>query len=411
MKDLDRRPPPVVLLGTHCLTGLQASRILWRKGVPVIGVSDKVKRAYCRTRSVKRTIATPEIWDNPIPPLQEIAAQYEARPVLIPCTDEFVWWLNERRKAIGEVADFLLPPHDVLELLSDKARFYRYATEHNLPLPETRIVATLKELELASREMSFPTVLKPPRKSPEWMEVSNNLKVLKVETAEELLQIGKVLLETSHLILQDWVRGPETNSRELCVCFDKQSRPLASLFLKKIRQWPPAVGVSSLAVEVPPDETVSTGLDMLQNLGYAGAGQLEFKKDEESGKLYIIEMNAGRVALNFPLCEACGMEMTYTCYCAAAGLPLPEARTITRPGSKWICWKTDLASVYALRRRGDLTVRDWLRSVRGHKWSADIQLDDLFPLSLDLIQKSATLLGRTIRKIMIQRAPRKTIQQ
>jgi D-aspartate ligase len=144
-------PPPVVLLGTDCMTGLQASRILWRKGVPVIGVADDVKRAYCRTRSAKRTIATATIWDDPIPLLKQLAAQYNARPVLMPCTDEFVWWLNARREEIGEVADFLLPPHDVLEPLSDKAQFYRYAIEHNLPLPETRIITQREELEQATR--------------------------------------------------------------------------------------------------------------------------------------------------------------------------------------------------------------------------------------------------------------------
>ncbi len=77
--------PPVVLLGTDCMTGLQASRILWRKGVPVIGVADDVKRAYCRTRSVKRTIATTVIWDDPIPLLREISTQHNARPVILPC--------------------------------------------------------------------------------------------------------------------------------------------------------------------------------------------------------------------------------------------------------------------------------------------------------------------------------------
>ncbi|MBI9021388.1 MAG: hypothetical protein JEZ10_09080, partial [Verrucomicrobia bacterium] len=117
-----------------------------------------------------------------------------------------------------------------------------------------------------------------------------------------------------------------------------------------------------------------------------GLGHMELKKHAEDGTFYLIEMNT-RAALNFPLCEACGIEMIYTHYCSAAGLPLPETRTATRPGSKWICWKTDLASAYFHWKRGDLSVREWWASIQGHKWSADIQLDDPVPLLADLFGK------------------------
>ncbi len=392
--------PPVVLLGTDNMTGLQAARILWRKGVPVIGVATNVKRAYCRTRSIKHTLSESAFWNDPVALLQSVSAQYNARPVVVACADEFVWWLNDHREKINKVADFLLPPHDVLELLSDKSLFYRYAMEHDLPLPATRIVTTQAELDRAAQEMRFPLILKPPRRTPEWMEISKGFKVLKVEDPDELLRIGPELIATGELILQDWVRGSEKNSRELSVCFDHQGQPLASLLLKKIRQWPPDIGISSLAVEIPPDEVVSTSLKMLQEMNYAGLGQLEFKQDEETGQLYIIEMNVGRVALNFPLCEACGMEMLYTFYCTTAGLPLPDTRVITRPGSKWICWKWDILSAYAHWRRGELTFCEWVHSLRGSKWSADVQLDDPLPLPLELLQKGVGRLMQATRRMI-----------
>ena len=73
----------------------------------MIGVADDVTRAYCRTRSAKHTVATATIWEDLVPLLQKLAAQYNARPVMLPCTNKFVWWLNARREEIGEVAECL----------------------------------------------------------------------------------------------------------------------------------------------------------------------------------------------------------------------------------------------------------------------------------------------------------------
>jgi len=380
--------PPVVLFGSDYLTGLQTARILWRRQVPVIGVANNPRAPFCQTRAVVRAVPFAGLADDPLPLLRELRTQYGARPVVLACTDEFVWWLNDHREAVGEEADFLLAPSDTLRLLADKTQFYRYAIKHKLPLPPTRFIKNTEELEQAAREMTFPLLLKPARHTPEWMNATGGFKVLKVDKAEALLQTAPALQPVAgELILQNWVRGPDANMHSLYICMNRQSEPLACIVAKKTRQWPPDVGCGSLAVEVREDAVVEPGLEMLKRLGYAGPGSFQFKKDEEDGRFYIIEMNAGRPALNFPLCEACGVEMIYTYYCAAAGRPLPENRTITRPGSKWIYWKTDLASALLHWKRGDLTIRGWFASIRGHKWSAGLQLDDPVPQLADMGRK------------------------
>jgi D-aspartate ligase len=394
--------PPVVIFGIDCLTGLQAARILWRKNIPVIGVASDPKSPYCRTRAAVKTVPFAELKENPHPLLKSLEAQYGARPVALPCTDEFVWWLNDRREDVSKQADFLLPPCGTLRLLADKVQFYRYAIEHKLPLPDTRFVKSVEEIKKAADEMTFPLILKPARHSPEWMAASGGFKVVKVADAAELLRAGPALCAAvGELILQMWVRGPDANMHSLYICMDRQSDPLCCLVAKKLRQWPPDVGSGSLAVEVRADEVVNTGVPILKQLGYVGPGSFQFKQDAVDGKIYIIEMNVGRPALNFSLCEACGVEMIYTCYCAAAGLPLPGNRTVIRPGSKWICWKTDLASAYAHWKRGDLTVLAWLASLRGRKRPAEISLTDPMPMLIDMARKMRRGISASARKILL----------
>jgi len=396
--------PPAVVLGIDCLTGLQIARILWKKGVPVIGVAKDPNAAYCRTRAAVRIFSAAHFQDATQALLERLHDEFLATPVLMSATDDFVWWLDTHRDQIEPLAAFLIPPSETLALMADKSRFYRYAIENGLPLSDTRFVSSSAELSAAADEMSFPLLMKPARKTDEWMERSGGFKVLRVESADALLKTGRELLSVvDELILQRWVRGPDANMHSLYVCLDRSSAPLfESIVAKKLRQWPPDVGVGALALQVPGPDVVEAGLPLLRTLGYVGPGSFQFKQDEVTQKFYIIEMNT-RTPLNYPLCEACGIEANYIHYCAAAGLPLPETRTITRPGGKWICWKTDLPSGYAHWKRGDLSLGEWFRSTSGHKRSGDICLSDPKPQLIEFGRKVRTGLSPKARATLFKK--------
>ncbi len=330
--------------------------------------------------------------DELIELLEEVKAAYGKLPLLLPCTDRFAFWLNEHRQSVDGHGAFLLPSRDTLDQLANKARFYRYAVERGFSLPDTRIVESKEEIERAAQEMTFPIVIKPPRRTPAWDQASGAEKVCKVENSSQLLGRGPFLLEAAGaLVLQGWVRGPDSLSRELTLCMDPQSDLIASVVLEKLRQWPPGIGTGSLAMEVDDAAVLEAGRALLAPLAYVGLGQIEFKRDAVDGLLYLIEMNPGRAALNQPLCEAAGVEMTWAWYCAAAGLPRPAQLEVRWTGAKWICWKRDLRSSYRSWITGELTLTDWVRSLRGIRWSADIQLDDPLPLLADVFEKLRTL--------------------
>jgi predicted ATP-grasp superfamily ATP-dependent carboligase len=235
--------------------------------------------------------------------------------------------------------------------------------------------------------MTFPLVVKPPHRTARWLEASGGSKVCKVHGSAELLQLAPSLFAAvNELILQAWVPGPSSLTRELSVCLDAESNFLTGIVLQKIRQWTPETGTGSLAVQIHDEEVITTGLEILRRLEHVGFCQVEFKRSETDGRLYIIEMNT-RFALGAPLFEASGIAATLSHYCLAAGLPLPQNRSVTQRGRKWICWKRDLASAFVRWRRGDLTVSQWLSSLRGRKRSADFHLRDPMPLLADIGRK------------------------
>ena len=88
--------PPALLLGIDRLLGLQTARILWKAEVPVIGIADDIHSHYCRTRTATRIIPDAEAGESFLPFLQNLGREYGAKPVVIPCTDGYVWRFSRR---------------------------------------------------------------------------------------------------------------------------------------------------------------------------------------------------------------------------------------------------------------------------------------------------------------------------
>jgi predicted ATP-grasp superfamily ATP-dependent carboligase len=66
-------------------------------------------------------------------------------------------------------------------------------------------------------------------------------------------------------------------------------------------------------------------------------------------------------------------------YCDVLGLPLPANRVQKYKGVKWIYLQHDIPSAVHYWKRGELTIRDWGRSIRGVKWDAVFSWSDPAP--------------------------------
>jgi predicted ATP-grasp superfamily ATP-dependent carboligase len=124
-------------------------------------------------------------------------------------------------------------------------------------------------------------------------------------------------------------------------------------------------------------------VELFTSVRLRGLGYLEMKRDAHSGQYRIIEPNIGRPTGRSAIAEAGGVPLIYSMYCDLAGLPLPARREQTYRGAKWIYFKNDLASSWHYWQKGELTVREWVRSLRGHKRDAVFSRSDPLPFLLD----------------------------
>jgi D-aspartate ligase len=386
---------PVVVVGLDCITGLQTARIFAWRGIPVVGVAEDLAHFCCRTRVCERIVQAEPSGDALVEALVELGASLGQKAVLVPCTDLAVRAVARRRNELEQAYHVALPETGVVELLTDKAKFAMYAQEQGLPIPETMLLSSRQDAESAADSLRFPLVVKPPLKTALWERRARE-KAYKVESRGELLALYDELGDAADvLVAQEWIRGSEGDHFTCNAYFDRDGRPLVTFVTRKIRQWPPQTGQGSLAVEWRNDVVRDETVRLFSGVGFWGLAYLELKRDAETGEHLIVEPNIGRPTGRSATAEAGGVELLYANYCDVLGLPHTADLTQRYVGAKWIYLGRDLRSALHYWRRGELSVRGWLESLRGPKVDAVFSWRDPLPFCFDVGRVFSLAGGRT----------------
>lgn len=387
-----RAKPYAVVLGLDSMQGLQTVRILARHGIPVVGVASDPDHYACRTRLCQVEIARDrsELFEF----LKSFGQSLSDRAVLIPCQDGRVLSVSRARAELSDWYHIVLPDPDTVEMLMDKEAFYAFAAQAGFSVPETHLVNTREDAERVGSALPYPAVLKPAFRTSKWTDITDE-KAFTLNSREELLETFDLVGTTGDtLIVQQWVPGG-IDELYSCNCyFSTTGDLLASFVAKKIRQWPPDTGQSSLGVEVQNDVVLDQSIRLLQSVNYRGLGYVEIKRDPRTDLYYIIEPNVGRPTGRSAIAEAGGVELLLTMYCDAVGLPLPADRVQRYTGVKWIHLRRDLLSAFAHMRRGDLTFGQWLKSVSGKKGYAVFSVTDPGPFLSEIRQAVRAIVRR-----------------
>lgn len=386
--------PYAIVIGLDCITGLQTARILADRGVPVLAIAKNPDHFCCRTKVCQDILTADTSSDEFIGTLEVLGPELKSKAVLFPCTDMSVRFLSRNRQRLQDWYHVILPEPQVVEMLMDKISFYTYAQDAQLPVPGTFFLRNKADALDAADKLTYPCVLKPPIKTPTWEE-HTKAKVYKLSNREEFLAVYD---QCSHwakiLMVQEWIAGPDANLFSSNCYFSRESQPLVTFIARKIRQWPPETGTSCLGEEVRNDEVLEESIRLFQSVNYEGLGYVEMKRDEPSGKHYIIEPNIGRPTGRSAISEAGGVELLYTMYCDAVGLPFPENVQQRYEGVKWIYLRHDLQSALYYWRRGDLTLKEWWHSWQGKKAYAVFSWRDLAPFFYDFIRVIALIFNK-----------------
>lgn len=376
--------PSAIVICLDSITGLQTARILSQHGVSVIAIAKNPEHFACRTNVCEKILIADIESFELIKTLETLRPTLKENPVLFPCSDTSVLVISRHRDRLEESYHVVLPTADVIEMMVDKVKFYRFAQENRFPIPETCFLYSREDAQEAARNLSFPVILKPPYRPDEWRK-HVSAKAFKVLNADELLSIYDQCREwTNVLIVQQWIGGPDTNHITCNCYFGSDSEPLVTFTSRKLRQWPQKTGQGCFGEAYQDDQVACETVQLYRSVGFRGLGYLEMKKDQNTGRYYIIEPNVGRPTGRSATAEANGVELIYTMYCDAVGLPLPANREQKRGDVKWIYLRQDIQSALSSWWHGELTLQEWWQSLRGRKWFAIFSWADPAPFWYDL---------------------------
>ena len=156
---------------------------------------------------------------------------------------------------------------------------------------------------------------------------------------------------------------------------------------RKIRQFPPQFGEGSFIESVWEPRIVDIGVYLLKKLRFYGVAMIEFKKNLETGEFKLLEIN-GRSHSQNHLATACGLNLPYMLYKDVIGeskKPIDRFSCQFQVGVKWLHITKDFLSFLRKHKKGEIALKDWLRSIIiGKKDFAILSLNDFSPFLSEL---------------------------
>lgn len=370
-------PVVVVSLTTHGPLGI--IRSLGRMGVPVYALHT----SECQPAQYSRYLRRVWRWNFPnsseeaLQTFADVGRQIGRRAILIPTSDETAVFVAENEVSLRRWFEFPKQSFALPRTLSDKKQMYHLVKKHGIATPETLFPQGRDEVLRFAADIRFPVVLKAIDGARAARRTGQKMVI--VRDFGELLKYYDELEDPSepNFMLQEYIPGGDDTIWMFNGYFNEDSVCLYGATGKKIRQHPVGHGPTSLGICLQKDMVDQTTRKLMKKLGYRGILDIGYRFDARDGQYKVLDINP-RIGCTFRLFTAeNGLDVARALYLDLTGQAVPVSKV--REGRKWMVEVQDFKSCLEYRRKGQLTVSQWLRSLGGVQETAFFALDDMRP--------------------------------
>jgi D-aspartate ligase len=361
-------------------TGLTAARCLGREGISVRGFDIGARRAGFRSRYCTAQVC-PDPLEQPDELLRFLEHQVRDRSekvVLLPTSDLFFLFLSRHRAQLADKFMMSLPSKDVAESVVNKRRLYELSAANDTPFPKSYFPDTYEEALAVKDALRYPAFIKP-YWGYQWRRHFGGLhKGFKVQSPDEFLSRFQEVLASGHpALVQSYITSADDNLFSLSLYVSEAGEVLAAFPRRQVRQYPPNSGTVTLAISEHNAGLVANGARFCQAIGYRGIAGLEYKRDAEDSQYKLLDFNP-RLMLSDGLTAYCGINLPLIQYLDLTG-QTPAPRRETTQGVKWLESIADFQAFKKYHERGELTFKDWLKSLWRTRVFALFAWDDPLP--------------------------------
>lgn len=370
-----------VVLGNNYYIGLSAIRGLGKEGVHTVAVDYSEEDRYgAASKYCSEKILVPHYKKETeafIQALIDYAKKQDEKPVLIPCHDTYLEVIDAYLEDIKEY--YLIPQTEpgLASRVMNKDTLHALAVEHGVKVPETVRVNEPNFEKRIEEEIKFPCLVKP-FDSPAFVKKFRK-KIFKVHNMEELHDALNQSKEANlEVFVQRIIPGFDDHMYTFDAYLNQDSKVTHWTTCQKLRQYPINFGASVYTIQKYTPEIFEIGSKFLEGINYKGFAEIEFKKDEETGEYYLIEINARITNFNQLLYKV-GLNFPYITYREMIGSPLePKALTETTNRAFWYGYE-DLLAVKDYIKTGQLKSSEVVKSLFRPKAYAIFSLSDPKP--------------------------------
>ena len=357
-------------------------RSLGRRGIPVWVLMDEHVLATF-SRYCARTLPWPALTEREqVDYLVDIARRYRLDGwAIYPTDEESAALLARNHEALGDLyRNTVLTPWETLRWAYDKRLTYRLATDLGIDHPSTKHPSG--RADVLAYDGPYPAILKPAFR-PEF----NRFTAAKAWAAPDGPTLAArydeaaALLDPSLILIQELIPGGgECQLSYAALCRDGE--PLASLAVRRTRQWPMDFGRASTYVEsIEAPDVEQQARAVLSALRFDGIVEIEFKRDPRDDRLKLLDINP-RVWGWHTLGRRAGVDFPYLLWQMVNGAAVAPVRG--RPGVRWVRALTDVPTAIGAIRGGQLSVGSYLASLRGPIEFAVLAADDPLPAIVEV---------------------------
>jgi D-aspartate ligase len=337
--------PPAVVLDVSFVNGLAACRSLHDAGACVIAVDHRSNALGLHSRSAVGVLSPdPADEEAYVAFLADLAERHFGEPaVVFPTHDTPLAAIGRNADRLGA---YTLPGSgwDVVGPLQHKRHQYEAAERAGVATPRTAYPVDRAEAERIAAELRYPAIVKPSDPIP--FKRRFGRPALVCANPAELLAAFDAA-EGSEPMLQEVVPGDDSSLWTVGTYTDAHGRALGIFCGRKLLQMPRGFGTCRVGEARWRDDAVEQALALLDELGYRGIAQTEFRQDADDGTLRLMEVNP-RLWQWHGLARACGVDLPRIAYEDTLGRPPQPVRSgSAHDGRRWVAGVAHLRASHA----------------------------------------------------------------
>lgn len=378
--------------------GLGVIRSLGRVGVPVYGVHEGPWAPAAGSRYLSGRCfwqPSPEDTGRVVEGLLRLAKHIGRPSVLLTTDDAGSIFLAEHGHDLRSWFLFPEPPPKLPRRLAGKHSLYQLCTELGVPCPRTLLPGSLDAAREFASSAGYPLIAK---LATPWIEGSGLPSTSVLAGPDELDDAYERCARSgAGLMLQEFIPGGPRHDWFFHGYCDATSTCRPAFTGIKERSYPATAGLTSLGRSAANPRLVAEITGLLSRLGYRGLLDLDIRLDARTGQYNLLDFNP-RLGAQFRVFrDTAGTDVALAAYLDLTGQAIPPAEQVS--GRGFLVENYDPISALAHWRRGELSPRAWLASLRSIDETAWFATDDLRPFGLMCLRMGWRAASRPFSRI------------